>query len=83
MIATPGMRPRGDEVLISDVVGFWKEVGAQGRWFDTDEEFDHLFRDRFLDLYMAITAPRYDGWIEGPKGALALLRPRPMESDVG
>ncbi len=73
MIAALRMRPRGDEVLISGVVDFWKDVGAQGRWFDKDEGFDHIFRDRYLDLHMAVAARRYDGWIEHAKGALALL----------
>lgn len=73
MIAALRMRPRGDEVLISDVAGFWKDAGAQGRWFDKDEGFDRIFRDRYLNLHMAVAARRYDGWIENPKGALALL----------
>ena len=73
MIATLRIRPRGDDVLISDVVGFWKHAGAQGRWFDKDEGFDRIFRDRYLDLHMAVAARRYDGWIEDAKGALALL----------
>ncbi|MDI6029388.1 DUF924 family protein [Corticibacterium sp. UT-5YL-CI-8] len=73
MIATPRIRSRGNEVLISDVVGFWKGAGAQGRWFDKDEGFDRIFRDRYLDLHMAVAARRYDGWIENPEGALALL----------
>ncbi|KKX25052.1 DUF924 family protein [Rhizobium sp. LC145] len=45
----------------------------RGQWFDKDEGFDRLFRDRFLDLHMAVAARRYEGWIEHAKGALALL----------
>jgi uncharacterized protein (DUF924 family) len=73
MIAALRMRPPRDEVMISDVVGFWKDAGAQGRWFDKDEGFDCLFCNRFLDLHMAVAARRYDGWIENPEGSLALL----------
>ncbi|WP_376767770.1 DUF924 family protein [Mesorhizobium zhangyense] len=73
MIAALRMRPRGDEELISEVVGFWKDAGALGRWFDKDEGFDRIFRDRYFDLHMAVAARRHDGWIENPKGALALL----------
>ncbi|MCW8060450.1 DUF924 family protein [Agrobacterium tumefaciens] len=73
MIATLGMRLRGDEVLISEVVDFWKNAGAEGRWFDKDKSFDRGFRERFLDLHMDIAGRRHDGWMEVPEGALALL----------
>ncbi|NKC23338.1 DUF924 family protein [Ochrobactrum oryzae] len=67
------MRKRGDDVLISDVVSFWADAGAQGQWFAKDEEFDRTFHDRFLDLHMAVAARWHDGWINSPEGALALL----------
>ncbi len=73
MITMLRTRSRGDEVLILDVVGFWKDAGVRGQWFDKDERFDRLFRDSFHDLHMAVAARRYDDWIENPKGALALL----------
>ena len=73
MIATLKKQQQGDKVLIADVVGFWKDAGARGQWFDKDEGFDGIFRDRFLDLHMAVAAREHDGWIESPEGALALL----------
>lgn len=73
MIARLKVRQPKGEVLISNVVGFWKDAGAQGRWFDKDAGFDRIFRDRYLDLHMAVAARRYDGWIENPNGALTLL----------
>lgn len=73
MIARLKVRQPEGEVLISDVVGFWKDAGAQGRWFDKDVGFDRIFRDRYLNLHMAVAARRYDGWIENPNGALTLL----------
>lgn len=73
MIAMPRMRQRGDDVLISDVVGFWKEAGAQGRWFDKEKSFDRKFREGFLALHMEVAERRHDGWMEKPEGALALL----------
>ncbi|WP_104494163.1 DUF924 family protein [Paracoccus denitrificans] len=73
MIAGPGLRRRRDDGLISDVVGFWKEAGKDGRWFDKDKGFDRRFRERFLDLHMAVATREHDGWMETPEGALALL----------
>lgn len=73
MIAGPGLRRRRDDGLISDVVGFWKEAGKDGRWFDKDKGFDRRFRERFLDLHMAVATREHDSWMETPEGALALL----------
>lgn len=73
MIAMLGTRRRRDDGLIPDVVGFWKDAGQEGRWFDKDKDFDRRFRERFLNLHMAVAERRHDGWIETPEGALALL----------
>jgi len=73
VIALPGTRRRGDDGLISDVVGFWKQAGDEGRWFDKDKGFDRRFRERFLDLHMEVAKRQHDGWIETPEGTLALL----------
>ena len=73
MVALRGQRSAGADPQSTQVVAFWKEAGAQGRWFDKDEGFDRLFRERFLDLHMAVAARRHDGWIASPEGALALL----------
>ncbi|MGO4339759.1 DUF924 family protein [Labrys sp. KB_33_2] len=54
-----------------DVVAFWQ--ASSGRWFEKDVAFDAAFRERFLDLHMAVAARRHDDWIETPEGALALL----------
>lgn len=73
MIAIPRMRQRRDDALISDVVGFWKRAGDEGRWFAKDADFDRSFKERFLDLHMEVAKRQHDGWIETPEGALALL----------
>ncbi len=75
MIAMPGMRESRDDGdgLISDVVGFWKQAGDEGRWFDKDKDFDRKFRGHFFDLHMEVAERRHDNWMETPEGALALL----------
>ncbi|MDH6230766.1 uncharacterized protein (DUF924 family) [Mesorhizobium soli] len=62
-----------DGSLISDVVGFWRKAGAQGRWFDKDDGFDRRFREAFLSLHMDVAARRHDHWMASAEGALALL----------
>ncbi|KAB2727348.1 DUF924 family protein [Brucella anthropi] len=62
-----------DDGLIPNVVGFWKDAGKEGRWFDKDKDFDRRFRERFLELHIVVAERRHDGWIETPEGALALL----------
>ncbi|CAH1650755.1 MULTISPECIES: DUF924 family protein [unclassified Chelatococcus] len=54
-----------------EVVQFWR--AAEDKWFVKDKRFDSAFRDRCLDLHMAVAARRHDRWMETPEGALALL----------
>lgn len=58
---------------ITDVVEFWRDVVADGKWMAKDPGFDRAFRNRFLDLHMQAAARRCDAWIQTPKGALALM----------
>ena len=73
MIAKLKTRQPNDEVLIEDVIGFWKEAGAQGRWFDKNDSFDRRFREAYLGLHMEVAARRHDDWMATAEGALALL----------
>lgn len=54
------------------VVGFWRDAGA-GQWFGKDPAFDRRFRECFLDLHLAAGRREFDGWINDPQGALALM----------
>lgn len=58
---------------IEEVVDYWRPVVAARKWMESDPDFDRDFRERFLGLHMDAAARRCDGWIETPKGALALL----------
>lgn len=73
MITKFKMRQPEDGNLISDVVSFWRQAGAQGRWFDKDYRFDRRFREDFLCLHMDAAARRHDHWMAAAEGALALL----------
>ncbi|MBS7699659.1 MULTISPECIES: DUF924 family protein [unclassified Chelatococcus] len=70
--ALAGQTTRTDSgELAAEVVGFWR--ASEGRWFAKDKRFDAAFRERFLDLHLAVSARRYDRWMERPEDALALL----------
>lgn len=56
----------------TDVVQFWREVGAE-RWFDKHPALDQHFRERFLDLHLAAARREVDHWIGEPEAALALM----------
>ncbi len=58
-------------IAADNVVAFWR--ASSDRWFEKDAAFDAAFRNRFLDLHMAVAARRCDDWMETPHGALALL----------
>ncbi|MGA0561337.1 DUF924 family protein [Ancylobacter sp. VNQ12] len=62
----------GADAAIASVLRFWNEAG-EDLWFAKDEAFDRRFRERFLDLHLAVAARRHDDWIGTVEGALALI----------
>jgi uncharacterized protein (DUF924 family) len=56
----------------SDLVDFWREAGPD-LWFAKDDDFDRLFRDRFLVLHEAAARGELASWRLSPYGALALI----------
>jgi uncharacterized protein (DUF924 family) len=73
MIAWRNAMHRESEDRVSAVIGFWLEAGRRDHWFDQDAGFDRHFRERFLDLHMAVAARLHDEWMDSPRGALALV----------
>jgi uncharacterized protein (DUF924 family) len=55
-----------------DVVRFWREAGPK-KWFQRDDAFDAVFRERFLQAHEAAAAGALDGWSATPEGSLALV----------
>ncbi|MER8374723.1 DUF924 family protein [Mesorhizobium sp. M1338] len=54
------------------VTKFWRDAGEDA-WFEKNEAFDAVFRDRFLDLHYAAARRECDGWLEHAEGSLALM----------
>ncbi|MGH6860997.1 MAG: DUF924 family protein [Phyllobacterium sp.] len=57
---------------LSEITGFWREAGP-GKWFEKDEAFDDLCRERFLGDHYAAARREYEDWVETAEGGLALL----------
>ncbi|CAJ0723173.1 MULTISPECIES: DUF924 family protein [Ralstonia] len=55
-----------------DVVAFWADAGP-AQWFAKNPDFDRRFRERFLDMHLAVARPELDDWLSTPLGTLALL----------
>jgi uncharacterized protein (DUF924 family) len=64
----------GPEVVAEalDVFDFWREAGPD-LWFAKDDDFDRLFRERFLVLHEAAARGELAFWQHSPYGALALI----------
>ena len=56
----------------AEVVGFWREAGAD-KWFNGGDGFDRECESRFLADHLAAARREYGNWIEHAEGALALL----------
>jgi uncharacterized protein (DUF924 family) len=55
-----------------EVVAFWRDAGAS-LWFAKDDDFDRLFRERFIDAHEAAARGELTPWTENASGALALV----------
>ena len=55
-----------------EVVAFWREAGPE-RWFEPDEAFDALCRERFLLTHEAAARGDLNEWELSPEGALAVV----------
>ncbi|MBZ9605426.1 DUF924 family protein [Phyllobacterium chamaecytisi] len=64
--------PEIEQTTIADIVNFWREAG-EDKWYVKDEEFDEICRQRFLEDHFAAARREYEGWVETPEGALALM----------
>jgi len=60
------------ELTAAEVVLFWRDAGPD-KWWDKDDDFDHLVRSRFLPLHEAAARGELATWEDSPEGALALV----------
>ena len=55
-----------------EVVAFWRDAG-HALWFAKDDDFDRLFRERYLAVHEAAARGELTHWRQSPTGTLALV----------
>jgi uncharacterized protein (DUF924 family) len=56
-------------MMPEDVLDFWFDPASEPLWFDTNEAFDRLCRERFGTLTQAALAGDLDGWVDHEEGS--------------
>jgi uncharacterized protein (DUF924 family) len=57
----------------SEILKFWFEETEPEQWFQKNSDFDAAIRNRFDNDYAMAMDGIYDGWMDTPKGCLALI----------
>ena len=55
-----------------DIIDFWFADETRKLWFDSTPEFDAELRQRFLRTWQQAGRGELDGWMQTPKGCVAL-----------
>lgn len=55
-----------------EIIHFWFDETMPQQWFQKNEDFDRVIRDRFLVTYQMAKDGLCDGWMEDADGSLAL-----------
>ncbi|HPF78573.1 MAG TPA: DUF924 family protein [Alphaproteobacteria bacterium] len=55
-----------------DILDFWFVETQPAQWFQVNEDFDNLIRDRFAEPYEMGARGEFDNWQNSADGALAL-----------
>lgn len=58
---------------VQEILSFWFAETAPVQWFQTNDVFDSMVRDRFLPLYDIALKGLCDSWAKEVDGALALV----------
>ncbi len=56
-----------------DILNFWFVQTQPAQWFQVNEEFDSLIKERFEESYQLAADGIYDDWKNAADGALALV----------
>ncbi len=67
------MLAESDQQIIADLINFWFADDTRPRWYDSNQAFDDLCRQRFEKLSSQAAEGELDGWADTADGALALV----------
>lgn len=59
--------------MIQEILHFWFEEITPQQWFEKDEAFDHLIKDRFETVYWQVEGLECQDWLKTPEGCLAYV----------
>ena len=59
--------------ISEDILRFWLDETGPQKWYSSDEAFDALIRDRFLELWRDARDGKLADWAGHPRKALALI----------
>ena len=59
--------------LRKDILDFWFVETKAKQWFQVNEDFDNIIKDRYEDAYEKAASGAYDEWKNDSDGALALI----------
>lgn len=58
---------------VARVLDFWFATGREAQWFERSEAFDRAVGESLAGDHERAAAGAYDGWMDSPQGALALV----------
>lgn len=61
------------DARIDDLLAFWFSEGMEAKWYNGGTDFDQELQNRFGVLHDLACAGELDGWMQTPRGALALV----------
>jgi uncharacterized protein (DUF924 family) len=62
-----------EDARIDDLLAFWFAEDMEEKWFNGGKAFDDEVESRFGALHDEACAGKLDGWMQTPRGALALV----------
>lgn len=67
------MLAKSEEKAIEDLIAFWFADTTKPRWYDSNDAFDHLCKQRFGEAATRAAEGDLHAWEESEDGALALV----------
>lgn len=60
-------------ITADEVLGFWFHETDRQNWFERNDDFDQIIRDRFAEAVEAARGGGFEAWRETARGGLAVI----------